>query len=113
MAKHVFVVFTNPVPGKEHTYNDWYTAQHLPDVLDVPGFVSAQRFKLSDTQRATGPFPWQYMALYHIETDDLKKTLAELSARSGTDAMVISDALAAERLAWVYDPITPSVAAKR
>ncbi|MSO90603.1 MAG: hypothetical protein EXR01_03305 [Acetobacteraceae bacterium] len=111
MAKHVFVVFTNPVAGKDSTYNDWYTNQHLPDVLNVPGFVSAQRFKLSDTQRAAGPFPWQYMALYQIETDDLKKTLATLGERSGTSAMVMSDALAAERLAWVYDPITPSVRA--
>jgi hypothetical protein len=113
MAKHVFVVFTNPTPGQEAEYNAWYTGQHLPDVLDVPGFVSAQRFKLSDTQRAAGPFPWQYLALYQIETDDLQKTLGELAARSGTSAMVISDALGAERLAWVYDPITPSVEAKR
>jgi hypothetical protein len=46
MAKHVFVVFTNPVEGKEATYNDWCDNRHLPDVLDVPGFVSAQRFRL-------------------------------------------------------------------
>ena len=111
MAKHVFVVFTNPVSGKDGTYNDWYTNQHLPDVLNVPGFVSAQRFKLSDTQRAAGPFPWQYLALYQIETDDLQKTLATLAERSGTSAMVMSDALAAERLAWVFDPITPDVVA--
>lgn len=110
MAAHVFVVFTNPVAGQDGTYNDWYTNQHLRDVLDVPGFVSAQRFKLSDTQRAAGPFPWRYMALYNIETDDLQKTLASLAERSGTSAMVISDALAAERLAWVFDPITPVVA---
>ena len=113
MARHVFVVFTNPVPGKDETYNDWYTNQHLADVLDVPGFVSAQRFKLSGTQRAAGPHPWQYMALYQIETDDLQKTLATLGERSGTSAMVISDALGAERLGWVFDPITPPVQAKK
>ena len=109
MGKHVFVVFTNPVEGKEATYNDWYDNRHLPDVLDVPGFVSAQRFRLSDTQRAAGPFPWRYLALYEIETDDLKQTLATLGARSGTSAMVISDSLAEQRLAWVFDPVTPVV----
>ena len=56
MAKHVFVVFTNPVEGKDATYNDWYDNRHLPDVLDVPGFVSAQRFRLSDTQRAAAAY---------------------------------------------------------
>jgi hypothetical protein len=29
MAKHVFVVLTNPVEGEEDTYNDWYTNVHL------------------------------------------------------------------------------------
>ena len=109
MGKHVLVVFTNPVEGKEATYNDWYDNRHLPDVLDVPGFVSAQRFRLSDTQRAAGPFPRRYLALYEIETDDLKQTLATLGARSGTPAMVISDSLAEQRLAWVFDPVTPAV----
>lgn len=106
MANHVFVVFTNPVEGKETTYNDWYDNRHLPDVLDVPGFVSAQRLRLSDTQRAAGPFPWRYLALYEIETDDLAGTLATLGARSGTSAMVLSDALAEQRQAWVFDPIS-------
>jgi len=109
MARHVFVVFTNPVDGKDAAYNDWYDNRHLPDVLDVPGFVSAQRFKLSDTQRAAGPFPWQYLALYQIDTDDLKGTLSALAARAGTSAMVMSDALAEQRLAWVFDPVTPVV----
>jgi hypothetical protein len=112
MARHVFVVFTNPVEGKDASYNDWYDNRHLPDVLDVPGFVSAQRFRLSDTQRAAGPFPWHYLALYEIETEDLKQTLATLGARSGTAAMVISDALAEQRLAWVFDPVTPVVTKK-
>jgi hypothetical protein len=113
MARHVFVVFTNPVAGQEKTYNDWYTNQHLADVLKVPGFVSARRFRLSNTQRAAAPHPWQYMALYDIETDDLKGTLAILSERSGTPAMVLSDALGAERAAWVFEPITPVVMAKK
>ena len=112
MTTHVFVVFTNPVEGKEDVYNAWYDNVHLPDVLDVPGFVSAQRFRLSDTQRAAGPFPWRYLALYNIETDDLQGTLATLGARSGTSAMVLSDALAEQRLAWVFDPIMPEVTKK-
>ena len=29
MAKHVFVVLTNPLEGKEDAYNDWYTNVHL------------------------------------------------------------------------------------
>jgi hypothetical protein len=112
MAKYTFMVLTNPVEGQEDTNNDWYTNRHLADVLNVPGFVSAQRFKLADAQRGGSTQPWRYLALYQIETDDLTKTLATLSERSGTEAMVLSDALAPERMAFVYEAITPPVAAK-
>ena len=44
MAKYTFVVLTNPTSGKEAEYNKWYNDQHIPDVLNVPGFVAAQRF---------------------------------------------------------------------
>ena len=36
MAKHVFVVLTNATPGKDEAFNDWYTNQHIPDVLAIP-----------------------------------------------------------------------------
>ena len=51
MAKYSFIVFTNPVEGKESEYNDWYNRQHIPDVLNIPGFVSGQRFRLADADR--------------------------------------------------------------
>jgi len=45
MAKYTFVVLTNPTSSKEAEYNEWYNKQHIPDVLNVPGFVAAQRFR--------------------------------------------------------------------
>ena len=111
MAKHVFVVLTNAAPGKEDAYNDWYTNRHIPDVLAIPGVVAAQRFTLSADQRATPPLPYKYLALYEMETDDLKGLLAMLNERAGTSAMVISDAIDQQRLAWIYSPITDRVVA--
>jgi len=111
MEKHMFVVFTNAVEGQEDIYNEWYTDVHLKDVLKVPGIVSARRFKLSDVQRDAPPHPWKYLALYEIETDDLNRTLAALKERAGTSAMVISNAVAPERIGWFYTPITPKVEA--
>ena len=111
MEKHVYVVLTNPVPGREDEYNDWYTNTHLPDVLKVPGIVAAQRFILSDSQRPNQPYPWKYLTLYDVETDDLANTLAILKARTGTPDMVISDALDAERLVWLFRPVTEKLKA--
>jgi hypothetical protein len=108
MAKHTFLVLTNPVAGKEKEYNEWYTNQHIPDVVSVPGIVAAQRFKLADFQMGTGaPSPWKYLAIYEIETDDLKATFDAMQARIGTDQMVMTDALDMSSVGgFIYSPIT-------
>jgi len=47
MAIYKLIALGNPVEGQDTEYNDWYTNQHLQDVTDVPGYRSAQRFKLA------------------------------------------------------------------
>ena len=111
MAKHVFVVLTNATPGMEDEFNDWYTNRHLADVLAIPGVVAAQRFTLSDHQRAAPPHPYKYLALYEIETDDLPGMLAILNQRAGTQAMPISPAIDQTRLAWIFAPMAARIAA--
>jgi hypothetical protein len=113
MAKYTFVVLTNSVDAKDDTFNEWYTNTHLGDVLAVPGFVSAQRFKLADAQRAKPPHPFRYLALYEIETNDLQKTLDELGKRSGTQAMVLTDTMATGTQAHVFEAITSVITPKR
>ncbi|WP_435229569.1 hypothetical protein [Streptomyces sp. Tue6028] len=107
MPRYSYVVLTNPVEGKEDEYNEWYTNTHVHDALAVPGFVSAQRFKLADAQRNEAPYPWSYLAIYEIETDDLQKSIDELSVRYNTPAMVISEALSPERLGLIFEAMTP------
>lgn len=102
--RHVFVVLTNPVEGREQEFNDWYTDRHLADVVAIPGIVSAQRFRLSEGQRMADP-PYAYCALYELETDDPAGVMKEVVARSGTDAMPISDAMQKQRMAILYRPM--------
>ena len=113
MAKHTFIVFTNPVEGKESEYNDWYNRQHIPDILNVPGFVGAQRFRLADAQMSRdGNRTHKYLAVYEIETDDLAGTLKELRARVGTAEIVSSDAIDTKNAAtYVFTPIAEKVLA--
>lgn len=87
MDKYVLVVLTNPVAGREEEFNSWYNNQHVPDVLKIPGFRSAQRFKLAQPDGS----PYKYLALYEVETDDLARTLGELPARAGGPDMVLSE----------------------
>jgi hypothetical protein len=112
MAKYTFVVLTNPTEGKEAEYNKWYNGQHIPDVLNVPGFVAAQRFKLADAQMgATNPY--KYLALYEIETNDLAGALEALKSRVGTNDMIMSDAIDMNNLgAYLFSAVAEKVQAK-
>src|SRR4051812_5666782 len=51
MPRFKFLAFTNPVEGREDEYNEWYTNTHLADLLRVPGLMSAQRFRLTGSQK--------------------------------------------------------------
>ncbi len=104
LERHLMVVMTNPVTGREAEYNVWYDDRHLADVLKIPGIVSAERFELSPAQRMDPPHPYGYMALYWIETDNLHGVIDELRKRVGTELMPASDALAPERLVYLFKP---------
>ncbi|HLW70136.1 MAG TPA: DUF4286 family protein [Candidatus Binataceae bacterium] len=113
MAKYTFVVLTNATEGKETEFNRWYNEQHIPDVLNVPGFVCAQRFRLADTQGGKVDQSHKYLALYEIETDDLEATLKDLRSRGGTPDMIMSDAIDLKAAnARIFAPVADKVMAR-
>lgn len=103
MQKHLFVVYTNAKDGRDDEFNEWYDNRHIPDVLKVPGVVSAKRYVLSGFQRPT-PHPYKYMAIYEIETDDLEAVSNEIARRVGTPVMPRSDALSLDVETHFYRP---------
>ena len=84
MAKYLFPVYTNPVsPEREAEFNRHYDNVHLADVIEVPGFVAATRYKICKTQFPNNPAPitHHYLAVYEIETDDIEGTMKALMAQ--------------------------------
>ena len=55
MADHHMLVFTNPLPGREAEFNKWYDEVHLPEVLQVKGFVAARRYVVSGDSPPEAP----------------------------------------------------------
>jgi hypothetical protein len=81
MAGDLQMVFSRfPDSVDEDDFNAWYDA-HLPEILSIPGFVSAQRYRLEpvvvDDDVQVG---YRYMALYEIEGDP-QQLLAEMERR--------------------------------
>lgn len=54
--RYIYLVRTNPMAGYEQAFNEVYQNQHLGDLVQFPGWMGAQRFRLvTDIQpRATG-----------------------------------------------------------
>ena len=75
MAKWLLVVYTDSAdPSREEEFNEWYDKIHLPDVLEVPGFIRATRYVNTDTNAGPGKF----LATYEIESEDIDETMAAL-----------------------------------
>jgi hypothetical protein len=83
MPKGFMFVMSNPVPGKEDEFNDWYE-NHLPEVVQVPGIAAAQRFEAVPNMGGQLP-PQRYIAVYELDTDDPQEALANL--RQARDAL--------------------------
>ncbi len=89
MARGVYVVRARPVsPERAGDLDDWYDRTHIPELLAVPGFVSARRYRLVDSDGAP-----EYLAVYEIDADDLAEPLRELRRRSATGQTTKTDAL--------------------
>ncbi len=60
-AGALLVASMNVEPSAEAEFNEWYNAEHLPQLGAVPGVLSARRFRATDTGSER-----RYMALYHL-----------------------------------------------
>jgi hypothetical protein len=108
MNKYKMVVLTNAMPGRDAEFNDWYTKEHIYDVIKTPGFTSAQRFKaVKEPGSVTSKFG--YLAIYEVEAADLDAALADLQARYGTPEMSASAALDPNTYVMVCEALTPVV----
>jgi hypothetical protein len=92
VPKGIMVVQSRPSdPAREDEFNDWYGNAHLAEILAVPGFVAARRYKVHDA--AAGGSAHSYLAIYEIDADDLTDPVKELRARSAAGMTHTSDAL--------------------
>ncbi len=58
----VLVVTMEVDPEDEAEFNKWYNEQHLPERMEIPGYVSARRFKLEEGEGAL-----KYLCIWELE----------------------------------------------
>jgi hypothetical protein len=83
--RKMYFVLGNAREGQDEVYNDWYDNVHLPQVLAVPGVISAQRFSIEvpEFAKAFGEPKHRYLAVYEYEgdADAIQAYLREASAK--------------------------------
>ena len=70
-AGALLVASMNVDPAAEPEFNEWYNAEHLPQLGAVPGVLCARRFRSpqADSER-------KYLALYHMNSPDVSRSAA-------------------------------------
>jgi hypothetical protein len=77
--RHVLVVHSSPTDGCDREFNQWYESVHVPEILQIDGFVSATRLRAVPSHRGELP-EYPYLTLYNVEADSVKIALAALAA---------------------------------
>lgn len=91
MRNYKMVVMSRPTEGREDEYNDWYQNVHLGELVALPGFKSAQRFRYARSLVEGEAYP--YMSIYEIETDDIDAVLQSLRDTAERSGLTMSDSL--------------------
>ncbi len=114
----VFMPFTEPVSEKDDDeFNRWYQEVHLPEVLDVPEFSAASRYKETGMNMTGRPWPinFPYLAIYELadgSREAFDSAMKELRRRIAEgDRMEISGTLGLEKVTQVYARITDRITA--
>ena len=108
--KVIDLVQTNPKPGREDEFNEWYSTRHVYDLLRVPGIISVQRYRVTGNRRVDGsgyegmPQPFQHLAVYEIEGSP-EDVLAGIEKAREAGEIPWSDALDPVFSAYFYEPI--------
>jgi hypothetical protein len=95
MASGILVVQTDPKPGRERDFDDWYNTVHMPEILATPGFVSGARYRhVTSPPSPGGRDDWRtYLAIYEVVADDLGAAYGGLLGRMHAGELSRSDVL--------------------
>jgi hypothetical protein len=104
----VLIVFQNARPGRQESYDDWYTNVHIRDAMRLDGAIATQRFVAAADQPVLGGERVEpgYFAHTIYEWESAAKSVAGHGARAGTPLMEITGDCSFEALQdYFYRPV--------
>src|SRR5271163_3694435 len=92
-GRGIFMVYVDIDAQHVQEFNEWYSKEHLPELLSVPGILSAARYEAVKG----GP---QHLACYELESVAVMQTPA-FTNRPRTSARVRLIARISCSLTWI------------
>ena len=90
MSENLHLVFSKPPADiSDEAYNQWYD-YHLGEILVVPGFVSARRYRLDTVKGDWTPSGHRYLSAYELEGEP-KEVMAELDKEVASGRMKLPE----------------------
>src|SRR5215471_1085810 len=77
------LVFANPIPGREVEFNELYTNTHMGDLVQLDGWVGAQRFRIVTNVQprpTAAGYAHGYLIIWDLEETDANLALARMTA---------------------------------
>jgi hypothetical protein len=89
----VMLVWSNPAdPSATEDYHAWYDQQHLGEILELDGFVSARRLDFVEHDRCAEPAS-RNLAVYELQAEDLGAAMSAMLARTAGGEIPLPSAL--------------------
>ncbi|MBO0909835.1 DUF4286 family protein [Arthrobacter sunyaminii] len=63
--RQILLALVNPVEGRDEEFRTWYWETHIPEVLALPGFISAECFHVPAEAAETASH--RYTTIYGVE----------------------------------------------
>ncbi len=103
----VLVVMMEVDPEHEEEFNRWYDDEHLPERLEIPGYVSARRFKLQD-----GEGVLKYLCIWELEDGSpLESEEYKAQRQRPSELRDRAQSYVTQRARGLYKQITPQAGA--
>ena len=115
MPNGVFLAYAAPASAASAAELDrWYDQQHLPDVLDLPGFTAAQRYTKTDINMVGQPWVSENALLtvyehMHSTEDAYGSAFGKIRERIAAGTVIMTDAIAPNSLMTVYHRISDRI----
>ncbi len=103
----IMVVMMQVAPENEEVFNRWYDEEHLLERLEIPGYISARRFKLEE-----GEGMLNYLCIWELEDPSpLQSEMYKEQRARITELHRRANEVIEQRARGVYRQIFPAVGA--